>query len=392
MEKSSFFNSISGDRRYKAEHWAEYFASFIGNGVFPQPSTGLQVVAGVGMNVVIKPGKAWINGYFYINDSELILPLSTADGVLKRNDRIVLRWDLTYRAITARVKSSLPASSPTPPPPQRDADAYEIVLADVNVNAGVTNLTLSNITDQRWETELCGVVAGVVQQIDPTFITTQFNAFFAEYKPRIEADYTAYVQSIQAYQARFKQDTALTYADYEAFVNLYKQYVAVQYNSFIDILNNRKTDSTAAYNALLEWFNSFKVDSQANIKDLVESIKGILGEDEAGNLLNMIQQLQARQPTATIGTIQHNLDRYPQCTLYRVPYAYGVGGYGAGGYGGGNLLTVPAEFELIGKSSVAVITLPEFAQHTNAQQLEANMYSFSSSEPDATESLILILY
>ena len=50
MEKSSFFNSVSGDRKYKAEDWASYFASFIGNGVFPVPSTGLQVVAGNGMH------------------------------------------------------------------------------------------------------------------------------------------------------------------------------------------------------------------------------------------------------------------------------------------------------------------------------------------------------
>ena len=28
MEKSSFFNSVSHDRTYKAEDWAEYFASF----------------------------------------------------------------------------------------------------------------------------------------------------------------------------------------------------------------------------------------------------------------------------------------------------------------------------------------------------------------------------
>lgn len=49
MEKSSFFNSVSGDRVYRAEEWAEYFASFIGNGVFPVPSTSLQVVAGPGM-------------------------------------------------------------------------------------------------------------------------------------------------------------------------------------------------------------------------------------------------------------------------------------------------------------------------------------------------------
>lgn len=99
MEKSSFFNSVSGDRKYKAEDWASYFGSFIGNGVFPVPSTGLQVVAGSGMQVTVKAGKAWINGYFYNNTSDLSLTLATADGVLNRIDRIVVRWDLTNRVI-----------------------------------------------------------------------------------------------------------------------------------------------------------------------------------------------------------------------------------------------------------------------------------------------------
>ena len=83
MEKSSFFNSVSHDRTYKAEDWAEYFASFIGNGIFPVPSTGLQVVAGSGMNVTVRAGKAWINGYFYQNTGDLTVQLATADGQLK---------------------------------------------------------------------------------------------------------------------------------------------------------------------------------------------------------------------------------------------------------------------------------------------------------------------
>ena len=112
MEKSSFFNSVSGDRVYRAEEWAEYFASFIGNGVFPVPSTSLQVVAGSGMAVAVKTGKAWINGYFYYNTSDLPVTLATADGVLNRIDRIVVRWDLTERKISVAVKSSAPACTP----------------------------------------------------------------------------------------------------------------------------------------------------------------------------------------------------------------------------------------------------------------------------------------
>ena len=119
MEKSSFFNSISHDRTYKAEDWAEYFASFIGNGVFPVPSTGLQVVANDGMKLNVKTGKAWINGYFYFNTGDLAVELDTADGQLNRIDRVVVRWDLTNRVMSVKVKSSSFSASPTAPALQR---------------------------------------------------------------------------------------------------------------------------------------------------------------------------------------------------------------------------------------------------------------------------------
>lgn len=133
MEKSSFFNSVSHDRTYKAEDWAEYFASFIGNGVFPVPSTGLQVVANDGMKLNVKTGKAWVNGYFYFNTGDLAVELDTADGQLNRIDRVVVRWDLTNRVMSVKVKSSSFSASPTAPALQRDADVYELALADIYV-------------------------------------------------------------------------------------------------------------------------------------------------------------------------------------------------------------------------------------------------------------------
>ena len=70
-EKSSFFNSVSGDRKYKAEDWASYFGTLIGNGVFPNPATNLQVVPGAsGLTVTVNAGKAWINGYYYYNTDD----------------------------------------------------------------------------------------------------------------------------------------------------------------------------------------------------------------------------------------------------------------------------------------------------------------------------------
>lgn len=254
MEKSSFFNSVSGDRRYKAEDWASYFASFIGNGVFPVPSTGLQVVAGTGMKITVKAGKAWINGYFYSNTSDLSLTLATADGVLNRIDRIVVQWNLTNRNISVQVKHSSYSASPAAPAVQRDADIYELALADVYVGAGVTAITQSNITDRRYNTSLCGIVVGVVEQIDPSSITAQFDNFFELYRAIISEEYNAYVSRISGYESNAA-------ADYETFLQGLEDYEA-----------SAETEFEA-------WF---------------EEIKDKLGTDVAGQLAQEVQELENR--------------------------------------------------------------------------------------------------
>lgn len=254
MEKSSFFNSVSGDRVYRAEEWAEYFASFIGNGVFPVPSTSLQVVAGSGMAVAVKTGKAWINGYFYYNTSDLPVTLATADGVLNRIDRIVVRWDLTERKISVAVKSSTPATSPVAPALQRDADAYELCLADVLVGAGVTAISQANITDRRLDGSLCGVVAGVVDQIDTDAFNAQLEAWFADYK--------------------------------EMSVDEFNDLVS--YMESLELLGDQQ------YAALEVYMNDFKADAENDFNAWFATLQNVLDEDIAGHLLNLIQNNTAR--------------------------------------------------------------------------------------------------
>lgn len=176
--RSGFFNSINGDRKYDAGRFAEYFASFIGNGVFPNPSTGLQVVANDDMTVTVKPGKAWINGYILINDDDYILQLDPADGVLNRIDRVVARYDTTDREIRLQIKKGTPASSPVDPGLQRDADAYELGLADIYIGKGAISISQANITDLRFNNNYCGIVKGTVDQIDTTNLFAQYDDAF----------------------------------------------------------------------------------------------------------------------------------------------------------------------------------------------------------------------
>lgn len=180
-EFSGFFDAHftdgKWDRAYVAEHFANYFSSFISNGVFGGKSSELVVrqneVANMGIRVF--PGRAFIGGYFYENDGELPLSIEIADGTLNRIDLVVLRWDNVERVIRLAVKKGKAATNPVAPFLQRDADYYELKLAEVYVKAGATNITQDRITDTRLDTDACGFVIGVVQNFDTTDFGIQIN-------------------------------------------------------------------------------------------------------------------------------------------------------------------------------------------------------------------------
>ncbi|MDU6337069.1 MAG: hypothetical protein E6594_14945, partial [Clostridium sporogenes] len=203
MEKSGFFNAMkvgdTWDRVYKAENFAGYFASFIANGVFPNPAVGLQVTETDKMQVILKKGKGWIEGYKYENTDDLVLNIDVADGVLNRIDKIVLRYDVAEREVRARIKKGEYKSEPIAPTLQRDADRYELALADIKISAGAIKITQADITDLRLNKELCGIVHGVVDQVDTTAIFNQFQSWYSQTKE-------AYDKNIAAWTKQKKED------------------------------------------------------------------------------------------------------------------------------------------------------------------------------------------
>ncbi|MBC3796427.1 hypothetical protein [Acetobacterium tundrae] len=196
-EISGFHNSKDGDRRVKSDFFARFFGSLIGNGVFINLSTGLQVMANGDMSVTVKAGKAWINGVFYENTADMILSLDVADGVLKRIDRVVLQYSTIERTIAAKVKKGTFASSPVAPTLQRDADVWELGIADILVNNGIVSISQANITDLRLNTSLCGIVHGLVDQVDTKTIFNQYLAWFEETKQKGEADFNAFLTDLK---------------------------------------------------------------------------------------------------------------------------------------------------------------------------------------------------
>ena len=235
MERCGFFDArlVDGDfdRVYLATHFASYFASFVGNGVFAGKAQQLQVLADNpnSMKVKVMPGQGWINGYWYENTEDKMLSIEPADGILKRIDNVVLRLDLRKRVVEVVVEKGESESSPAAPRLRRDIDAYDLLLATINVGASISKIMQSNITDTRADSSVCGWVTGLIEQVNTENLYMQYQAYYEDFKQRSN-------------------------------------------NEWVDFKNGKKTDFE-------EWFEEIKTQLAGNI---------------AGNLQNQITNLTNR--------------------------------------------------------------------------------------------------
>lgn len=161
------------DRAEEASFFAKYFSQFISNGVFPNPSTNMQVLAVEDMKIKVDIGTCYINGYMGWVEPAEVFELEESD-LQSRIDRIVARLDFTDRSINLFVKRGEALGNPVAPELQRDYDIYEIGLADILVDANAIEITQEKITDLRLNTELCGIVANQLQYVDTTTIFNQY--------------------------------------------------------------------------------------------------------------------------------------------------------------------------------------------------------------------------
>lgn len=180
-EKSFPFDSeiVNGeyDRTYTADEFAEYFRNFISSGIFMKESTNLQVVANGDMSVTLHPGKMIIEGHGYTNKKDIIINLDPADGVLDRIDRISITWSKADRDNHCTVQSSTYSYDPIEPECRRTAEYKDYVVADIRVKAGCVSISQEDITDQRLNSEVCGL-AMPFAEIDTSEINKKLEAYY----------------------------------------------------------------------------------------------------------------------------------------------------------------------------------------------------------------------
>lgn len=181
-ENYKFFDSIDGtdERYYTADEFAEYFRQFIRNGIFNGGEILKVGTDKVNMKVYIKPGYAWLEGYLYKLDTEnLYLEHDMADPALDRIDRVIIRLDKTLenRHIKAFILKGIPSSEPTPMELTRNDNIYEISLAQIRIVAGKSYIEDYQITDERLDNTVCGLVTHLFDQVNTTEIYNRFEAW-----------------------------------------------------------------------------------------------------------------------------------------------------------------------------------------------------------------------
>lgn len=175
-----FFNSLNGDRVYNADDMSTYFKGLISDGVYENVGGALQVLAGTGMTVNVQTGRAIINSKWLENDAVLTLPITAAHVTLNRYTAVVIHLDMSARTIDIITKDGTPATTPTKPTLTNGSTVKEFCLAYIYVAAGATSISQSNITDNRANTNECGWITGLVEQVDTSTLFNQWQTAYNE--------------------------------------------------------------------------------------------------------------------------------------------------------------------------------------------------------------------
>lgn len=202
--KSGFFNATESggvyDRVYDASDFAHYFSLFVGNGVFAKSSSNLQVLAnGSGMTVSIQPGNGWINGYYLTLESGTTesLTIPTANATLNRIDSVIMGLDFTQRKISLYIRSGSVSAQPVAVSLQRNTEKYELELAQITVTAGASVITQSVVKDTREDSTRCGIVKGLIDEIDTTALFAQYDKKFVEFYSTSKTAFDTWFANLQ---------------------------------------------------------------------------------------------------------------------------------------------------------------------------------------------------
>ncbi|NMC54965.1 MAG: hypothetical protein GYA48_15165 [Chloroflexi bacterium] len=273
------FFPFDGVPLYESD-WSSMARYWRDSGVISGVLNELEVYAdSTGMQVKVKPGRAWIQGHFFESDSEEVLSISEADLLLDRIDRVVLRLDWTLNSIDFLILEGTPAASPTASDLTQTSSIWEIPLAKISVIGGANTINSVDIIDER-------VISRSVDEIKTELDSTKYFGLTVvlgdgvlpvpinSYLGWVEIPFSCTIQSV-----RLWSDVAGSITiDIRKASSLGGSWASICGGSKAVISSSTvATPNIAAWTKLLnagDWI-SFFPESVTNIKKLMLSIRGI---------------------------------------------------------------------------------------------------------------------
>lgn len=193
---SDFVNGVA-DRPFNSHDDRMRYGSLVTNGIYPIPSNNLQVVWNSGMTVNVKQGKAWNSGAFYFSLGDTAFTLKPANALNDRIDVIVLRFNLIEREVKLKLLEGVPSTNPIASAISRTSEIYDLKLAEIRVKRAVASITQADIKDTRLIKSECGIVTGVVDQLDATTLYNQYEALFKQKGDQFYNEFETWFNSIK---------------------------------------------------------------------------------------------------------------------------------------------------------------------------------------------------
>ncbi|MDY4508828.1 MAG: hypothetical protein SPD95_08925 [Candidatus Faecousia sp.] len=147
-------------------------------------------VSGADNTVRVSPGIAWMRinkfkGLVAALKNEVSVDLGLPDSVYSRIDRVVLQYNANTRDTTVVVKRGVPRSNPLPPDRSTEDALYELHLLEVLRKPAAAAVKQENVTDLRFDSSCCGLMADSVTKVDTSAINAQVMALVNELRTKL---------------------------------------------------------------------------------------------------------------------------------------------------------------------------------------------------------------
>lgn len=185
---SGFYNSKNHDRRYSNLQLSSIFDGIISDGVYASIGSCFIAKAGTGMTVTIPYGRCWFNHYWLLNDADYPVTIKNADVVLNRITAIVIEINSKETVRTGTIKAIDGAASsqnPQRPVMIKEDGVFQYPICYIRVNAGVTEIKQSDITNMVGTSE-CPFVTGVIATVNTDELVQQWQSEFEDLFDRME--------------------------------------------------------------------------------------------------------------------------------------------------------------------------------------------------------------